>query len=88
MLMILKLLCLATYALGLAAALDLLPAAASIMSTIALALLAAHALEVVVMFKHVRRYQGPLWMSIVLTLLFGLLHWKPLAAKAQANQEA
>jgi len=38
-----------------------------------------HALEIVVMFKQVRLYRGPLAVSMLLTLLFGLLHWKPLA---------
>jgi hypothetical protein len=27
----------------------------------------------------VRLYRGPLAISVALTLLFGLLHWKPLA---------
>ena len=75
----LKLTCLATYALGLASALGLLPSSLSILATIAAVLLAAHALEAVVMFKHVRRYHGSLTMSVFLTLLYGLLHWKPLA---------
>jgi uncharacterized protein YhhL (DUF1145 family) len=42
-------------------------------------LLAIHLLETVVMFKHVRKYQGPLATSILLSLLFGLLHWLPLS---------
>ena len=33
------------------------------------------------MFKHVRKYRGPLAVSVLLTLLFGLLHWKPLAQR-------
>lgn len=31
------------------------------------------------MFKQVRLYHGPLAVSMLLTLLFGLLKWKPLA---------
>ncbi len=50
-----------------------------------LVLLAAHVLELVLMFKHVRLYRGPIAISVMLTLLFGLLHWKPLA-DAQARQ--
>ena len=49
------------------------------MQNIALVLLVIHALEVIFMFKHVRLYRGSLAVSILLTLLFGLLHWKPLA---------
>jgi len=31
------------------------------------------------MFKHVKAYEGSLVKSMVLTLLFGLLHWMPIA---------
>lgn len=49
-------------------------------------LLALHLLEVIFMFRHVRLYKGSLAVSIILTLLFGLLHWKPLAdARARAE---
>jgi hypothetical protein len=50
---------------------------------ISLILLAIHAVETVVMFKDVKRYQGPLVTSVVLSLLFGLLHWLPLRKAAQ-----
>jgi hypothetical protein len=41
------------------------------------------------MFRHVRLYKGPVAVSILLTLLFGLLHWKPLAdARARAEPGA
>lgn len=46
---------------------------------IAAGLLAAHAVECVFFMKYLRLYRGPLALSVVLTLLFGLLHWKPLA---------
>jgi hypothetical protein len=37
----------------------------------------------------VRLYKGPLAVSIILTLLFGFLHWKPLAdARARAETGA
>ena len=52
----------------------------------ALVLLLIHALEVLFAFKHVRLYKGPLAISVVLTLLFGLLHWKPLARAAAKEQ--
>ena len=59
---------------------------ASTMQTIALVFIAVHLLEAVVMIRHVRLYQGPLFVSILLTLLFGLLHWKPLAKAAAASE--
>ena len=40
----------------------------------------------ILMFDKVRLYRGPLAVSILLTLLFGLLHWKPLSdARAAAT---
>jgi len=44
-------------------------------------LLIVHAVELLLFLKHVRSYEGALWVSFALTLLFGLLHWKPLAQK-------
>ena len=79
---VLKISCLVIYALGAAGALGLLPESLSFFGVVALLLLAAHVAEVFLMFKHVRRYQGPLAVSILLTVLFGLLHWKPLADQA------
>ena len=77
---LLKAACLAVYGLALAGLAGLLPPGlAGTMQNIALLLLVIHALEVMVMFKHVRLYRGALAVSILLTLLFGLLHWKPLA---------
>ncbi len=55
------------------------PGLAGRLQNIALVILAIHLVELVVVFRHVRRYRGPLAISVVLTLLFGLLHWKPLA---------
>ena len=48
-----------------------------------LVLLAVHVAETVLMFRHVRAYEGALWKSIALSLLFGLLHWLPLARKTR-----
>ena len=45
-------------------------------------LLAVHAVEAVVFFRKLALYKGPLPVSIALTLLFGVLHWKPLADAA------
>jgi len=54
----------------------------------ALILLAVHVAELLFAFKHVRLYPGPLAVSVLLTLLFGLLHWKPLANAAIAAPSA
>jgi hypothetical protein len=51
-------------------------------------LLAIHVAELLFVFKHVRLYTGPLAVSVLLTLLFGLLHWKPLADAAVAAPAA
>lgn len=67
------------YLLALAGAFVELPFGASpILGNIALLVLAIHVVEAVVMFKRVKLYQGPLAVSILLTLLFGLLHWQRL----------
>ena len=49
-------------------------------------LLVLHALETVVVFKHVKRYQGPVAVSVLLSVLFGVLHWLPLARAARAER--
>ena len=84
MFFILKAVCLAIYALAIAGLAGLLPGGlAGTMQTIALVMLIAHAVELLVMFKHVKRYPGPLAVSVLLAMLFGLLHWKPLADTAR-----
>ena len=76
---------LAIYAMALAGLAGFLPSGlAGVMLNITLVTLFIHVIEVVVMFKQVRLYQGPLAISIVLTLLYGLLHWKPLENAAKA----
>ena len=45
-----------------------------------------HSVELLLMFKHVRLYRGPLAVSMLLTLLFGVLHWMPLARKARKTE--
>lgn len=77
---LLKMGCLALYVLAIAGMAGWLPPAWAItFGRIAGALLLIHALELLFVMRHVRRYQGPLAVSVGLTLLFGLLHWKPLA---------
>jgi uncharacterized protein YhhL (DUF1145 family) len=80
MFFILKAVCLVIYTLAMAGLAGLLPSGlAGPVQTIALFMLIAHAVELLVMFKYVKRYPGPLAFSLLLTMLFGLLHWKPLA---------
>ena len=72
--------CVFVYVMAIAKIAGLLPAGQfEHTPMVAAILLALHALEVVFMMRHVRLYKGPLWQSIVLTLLFGFLHWKPLS---------
>ena len=80
MFLILKIGCVAAYALALAGLAGLINnELASRMLSVAAVLLTLHVLELIFMFRHVRKYHGPLLVSVLLTLLFGLLHWKPLA---------
>ncbi|MEC5217499.1 hypothetical protein RCH09_002457 [Actimicrobium sp. GrIS 1.19] len=72
--------CLAIYALAAAGLADMLaPGPAHLFLLLSALLLFIHAIEVVLAFRYVRLYRGSLASSILLTLLFGLLHWKPLA---------
>jgi len=76
---LLKIGCLAIYLLALAGLFIPLPFGAEMpLRYVAAILLAAHLLEALVMFRHVRRYPGPLAISLLLTVLFGFLHWWPL----------
>ena len=71
--LLLKAACIAAYALALASLSGLLsPGAMPRVTWVAGGLLAIHALE--------------LAASVVLTLLFGLLHWKPLADQAARDK--
>lgn len=40
--------------------------------------LSAHVLEALLMVKKLQLYEGPLYVSVLLTLAFGFLHWGPL----------
>ena len=76
---LLRALCLLAYAMAMAKLAGLLPAGSFDRAPlVAGVLLALHAAELVFMSKHVRLYRGALAVSVLLTLLFGLLHWKPL----------
>ena len=77
--------CLAIYLLALIGLFMPLPfGAGTPLSYTAVILLGAHALEALVMFGYVRRYPGSLAMSLLLTLLFGFLHWWPLRQQGRA----
>jgi uncharacterized membrane protein (UPF0136 family) len=81
--LLLRALCLLAYAMALAKLAGLLPAGTFDRAPmVAGVLLALHAAELLFMFRHVRLYRGALAVSVLLTLLFGLLHWKPLADQA------
>jgi uncharacterized protein YhhL (DUF1145 family) len=74
----------ATYLLALASLFVVLPMEAGpVVQKLALALLGVHVLECLLAFKYVKSYPGPLWVSVLLALLFGLLHWMPLAKAAR-----
>jgi uncharacterized protein YhhL (DUF1145 family) len=78
--------CLGAFALALLSLVWALPwGLGPVMQNIALALLVIHVLEAIVAFKYIKTYQGPLWHSLLLALLFGLLHWLPLARAAKAT---
>jgi len=47
-----------------------------------------HVLEAIAAFKYIKTYPGSLLHSLLLTLLFGLLHWLPLARAARAANES
>jgi uncharacterized protein YhhL (DUF1145 family) len=82
---ILKAACLTVYGLALAGLIGILPhGLACTMRVIAVAFLAIHTLELVFAAEKVRLYRGRWTVSMLLTLLFGVLHWVPLA-KAQAR---
>ncbi len=75
--------CLALYLAALAGLFVELPFGATrIVQYAALFVLVAHVGEIVLFFGKVKLYRGPLVVSMLLTVLFGFLHWMPLA-KAQ-----
>ncbi len=52
-----------------------------ILQKISMVLIAIHAIETLVAFKYVKAYDGPLGKSVALSLLYGLLHWLPIARR-------
>jgi hypothetical protein len=77
---LLKGVCLVIYTLAVAGLFVEFPGStATTIGYAALILLGAHVLEVLVAFESVKLYKGPIIVSIFLTVLFGFLHWIPLA---------
>jgi uncharacterized protein YhhL (DUF1145 family) len=75
---------LVVYLLGIASHIVVFPGQSGpIVQTISLALLLIHALECLLAYRYIKLYSGPLLVSLLLSLLFGLLHWLPLARKAR-----
>ena len=82
--LVMRIACLVAYALGIAAFTGLIHgpfAAAAAIATIAL--VGLHAFELLYAYRFLHRYKGSMGTSVALALLFGVLHWAPLArAKA------
>jgi hypothetical protein len=77
------------YLAALAGAAGMLPPGiARVAQVVAVGVVLLHALELFFAFRHIRRYRGPLAVSVLLTLLFGVLHWKPLADAPPSGQTA
>jgi hypothetical protein len=85
----LKVLCLGCYALALAVPFVAFPLGAGpYLQKLAMILIAAHILELPIAYRYLALYKGPLVDSVALSLLYGLLHWQPLAkASKRAAQD-
>jgi hypothetical protein len=89
MILSLKVGCVALYALAIAGLVGFLPdMLATVCEHIAAIFLALHTIEVVFLFKNVRLYRGSLIVSVLLTMLFGLLNWWPLVEQARPQAHA
>jgi hypothetical protein len=84
MLRTMQLLCLGLYGLGVAALGGWWSGAVPMWCWRAsLAIWAVHGLELVLARRWVALHTGPYWHSVLLTLLFGALHWWPLKTRAE-----
>jgi hypothetical protein len=80
---VLQALCVGLYAMGFTALTGLWAGEGAVLCLRAsLAMLAVHALELLLARRWVALHPGPRWVSAVLTLLFGALHWWPLKVRA------
>lgn len=55
---------------------------------IAAVFLVLHAIELPIFWQRVKRYRGPLAVSIAFTLMFGLLHLTPLRGSAESDAQS
>jgi len=80
MILLLKACCLALYLGGLCSLLLPLPwPLRPWLELASLFVLVVHALQVPLAWRYVRRCPGTLGLSVLQTLLFGVLHWVPVA---------
>ena len=78
-----KIICLLFYAAALLSLFVEMPATVEqILQYGTLALFAAHAVEIAVALRYIKLYEGPLLISMLLTLLFGFMHWMPYKKRA------
>ncbi len=78
-----KLICLLFYAAALLSLMVEMPARLEqVLQYGTLLLFAAHAIEIVVAFRYIKLYEGSLVVSMLLTLLFGFVHWMPYKKRA------
>ena len=83
--LVMRIACLAAYALGIAALVGLIHGPlAAVASIVTIGLLGVHALELLYAFRFLHRYGGSMGMSVLLAMLFGVLHWAPLARQPKA----
>jgi len=81
-----KIACLAAYALGFCALVGLVHGPlASAAAIVTIVLLGVHALELLYAFRFLHRHRGSMAASLALALLFGVLHWAPLARRPEAD---
>ena len=83
--LVMKIACLVVYALGVAGVVGLVHGPlASGGEILSIVLLGVHALELLFAFRFLHRHKGSMGASVLLALLFGVLHWAPLARQPRA----
>jgi uncharacterized protein YhhL (DUF1145 family) len=79
-----KIVCLVFYAAALVSLFtDWPPRLENVLYIGTLVMFLVHGVEVLIGFKWIRLYEGPLAVSILLTLLFGFAHWLPYKRRAE-----
>jgi len=83
--MIAKVLTIVLWVLGIVAWVSpVLGPATTFFAYLAVVLLVAHTLEIFIALPHLKKYPGGLAQSILLCLVFGVIHWMPLRKLEQA----